>query len=376
MNRSVRHLRIFVAAPEDVHAERARLEKVVRELNAVWNDDGVQLDLANGRTPEGGKQSSDYDIVIGILWTRAEGLDEFRAAHKKWQGEAGSLVLLAYFKDERVTPSRVHVGQLAAIQQLRNALANSGDAFRTFTAADEFETQARLQLLRAIENARSKATPENGAAPPAEEVILEETEDSGLGFLDYMELTDEAIGRQAAALERATAAMTQIGSKIQKRITESDASGGQGTLKGGKAAVRQAFEQGAADLNDFSAATLSEIQRLSQAHLDVLRSLAGAAAVAMQFGPGGREQAMRVIRQLDSSSDGITMSRAQIPEFRTRVAGFPRMVIAFNKARARALDSLDTLDAALGGALARNEQVRAEIEHLLRKQLPEAPASQ
>jgi len=365
-----------VAAPDDVHAERARLEKVVRELNAVWSDDnGVQLELANGRTPadKSGKSDTDYQIFVGILWTRATGIDEFRAAYKKWQSDAGSVALMVYFKDERVAPSKLNAAQLAVIQQLRNELRGLSDSHRTFSSPDEFETQARLDLLRAVEQVRAKVSTE-AAGLDGSDLTLEETEDGELGFLDYMELTEEAIARQAAALERATAAMTQIGSKIQKRITDSDTAGGQGMLKGGRAAVRQAFEQGAADLNDFSAATLSEIPRLSQAHLDVLRALAGAAALAVHFGTGGRDQAMRVLRQLDSSSDGITMSRTQIPEFRTRVAGFPRMMMAFNKARARALDALDALDGALGGELSRNEQIRGEIQHLLQKRFAESRA--
>ena len=364
MARTAKHLKIFVAAPEDVHVEKARLEKVVRELNAVWNDDGVQLEIS-------GKGGGDYHIFVGILWTRADGIDEFRAAHKKWQADSKSVALMVFFKDERVVPTRLHAGQLAAIQQLRNSLAASGDVHRAFTTADEFETQARLQVLRAIESARGQTDAENAAASNAADSTLEETEDTELGFLDYMELTEEAIARQAAALERATAAMTQIDTKIQKRITEGDAAGTQGAAKGPRDGARRAFEQGAADLNEFSAATLSEIPRLSQAHADVLRSLSAAAALAMQFGAAGRDQAARVLRQLDASSDGITMSRTQIPEFRTRVAQFPRMVMAFNKARARALDALDTLDAALAGALSRNEQVRGEMAHLLRKQSAE-----
>ena len=46
MLRSVYQLRVFIASPGDVQAERTRLEKVVRELNlSLPSEAMVQLEL-------------------------------------------------------------------------------------------------------------------------------------------------------------------------------------------------------------------------------------------------------------------------------------------------------------------------------------------
>ena len=83
MPRSVHQLRVFIASPSDLQAERTRLEKVVRELNlSLPSEAMVQLELVRWEThtyPSFGESpqavineqiGSDCDIFIGILWSK------------------------------------------------------------------------------------------------------------------------------------------------------------------------------------------------------------------------------------------------------------------------------------------------------------------
>jgi hypothetical protein len=79
-------LRIFVASPSDVTLEREILEGVVKELNDIWatKDVGIILQLIRWEThvyPGFGpypqavineQVGDDYDIFVGVLWTRFE----------------------------------------------------------------------------------------------------------------------------------------------------------------------------------------------------------------------------------------------------------------------------------------------------------------
>jgi len=104
--RNIQQLRVFVASPGDVQAERARIEKAIREVNlSAPKEANIELELVRWEThayPNFGKDAqavineqigTEYDIFIGILWSRlgtptprfASGtLEEFYAAYEKW----------------------------------------------------------------------------------------------------------------------------------------------------------------------------------------------------------------------------------------------------------------------------------------------------
>src|ERR1035437_9659402 len=113
MPRNVNQLRVFIASPGDVPTERARLEKVVRELNLSQPSEAlVQLELIRwethtypsfGASPQGvinEQIGCDFDIFIGILWSKvgtptskypSGTLEEFQLAYKRWQEHPNSI---------------------------------------------------------------------------------------------------------------------------------------------------------------------------------------------------------------------------------------------------------------------------------------------
>ena len=80
----------------------------------------------------------------------------------------------------------------------------------------------------------------------------------------------------------------------------------------------------------------------------------------------GKEQASKVLLQLDALTTSTEGARAQTAEFRKIVANLPRMMVLFNKAKRRVLDTLAILDTAFGEVIARNKLVRSELFALLK----------
>jgi ABC-type transporter Mla subunit MlaD len=183
-----------------------------------------------------------------------------------------------------------------------------------------------------------------------------------------MELMNEAGARHGAVLERMTAAMEEVGKKTRERTIEVESLKARPSLS----MARQIFDQSARDLNEFSAATQSEIPQMSQAHADLLKYTVGAAASSLEISAASRDQSEKALAQLDKFTEIIASTRAQMVEFRANISNLPRVSITFNKAKRRTLQTLDALDTALGEAIIRNTNVRSEINDLLRRQSPAA----
>jgi hypothetical protein len=399
MPRNVHQLRVFIASPGDVPTERARLEKVVRELNLSQPSEAlVQLELIRwethtypsfGASPQGvinEQIGCDFDIFIGILWSKvgtptskypSGTLEEFQLAYKRWQEHPNSITLMIYFKDEPISPSQLDAGQLALIQAFKEQLSPSGGYYWTFKTVDDFETDVRLHLTRAIQDWRDRlknSTEQKGFERKSLETgaaIVETNEsspatiddDTDLGFLDYMELVDEATARHSAILTRMTSALEEIGKKAKERTAEAESLTAHPTIP----AARLIFEQSAQDFNEFSALMRAALAQLSQAHADLLRYLVGGAASSLEMGAAGRQQVLQVLAQLDQFTNGINGARSQMNLFRGTVATLPRMMVAFNKAKRRASEVLAELDVTFSDLAERNVQVRADIASLLRR---------
>jgi hypothetical protein len=134
-------IRVFVSSPSDVNAERDVVARVVSELNAVWSE-VLCLDVevirwethgypARGADPQAiinDQLGDDYDIFIGILWSRfgtptprAESgtEEEFRKAYNNLKASEDRPEIMLYFKEAGV-PYDVNIEQLAKVRAFRD----------------------------------------------------------------------------------------------------------------------------------------------------------------------------------------------------------------------------------------------------------------
>jgi hypothetical protein len=388
--KNIQLYRVFVASPQDCNAERQRLDKVIHEMNLAHEyAGGIRLELIGWEThsfPEFGSDPQavinaqigmDYDVFIGLLWSRigtptpryiSGTIEEFNRAYQKWQDSPESVQLMIYFKDEPVSPSQLVLEQIAQIQKFKAELPPAGGIYWVVSSADDFETKVRLHLARVVQKWRTippASLPrhvdiDNSQVPHSSVPIDPSAYEEELGFLDYLELTAEAGERHTAALERLTKAVEQVGALMNQRNAEVDTLISNPNLGDAKIVIQET----ASNLTEFATSTSAEISIMSQAHSDLLRHVAGGAACAIDIGAAGEEQIAELLASLDSLTSSLESASAQLRDLRGTIASIPRMQVALNRAKRRAVDTLDTLDEALTREIEQNRNVKVELLHL------------
>jgi hypothetical protein len=159
-------LRIFVASPGDVTAERDHVNAVADELNrAVAPEAGFVLEVVRWETharPDMGRiqgiinqQMGPVDIFVGIMWQRcgtptgvaeSGSAEEFDRAHASWQA-TGEPRILYYFSEAPIKPpARVEdAEQLLAVAKFRGRVQQTGLSF-SYESDDEFRNLLRGHL--------------------------------------------------------------------------------------------------------------------------------------------------------------------------------------------------------------------------------------
>jgi hypothetical protein len=168
-----RILRIVVASPNDVQAERNVLPSVLEELNSgVADDRGLRLELSRWETdthpgfhPEGPQglidpvlKITECDVLIGIFWKRfgtptADGKTgtehEFRQAYDAWL-EKGSPQIFVYFNEKSYTPkSKPEAEQWGQVIDFRDRFPKEG-LWWPYKGKAQFERLVRNHLTNYV----------------------------------------------------------------------------------------------------------------------------------------------------------------------------------------------------------------------------------
>ena len=190
-------IRMVVASPGDVQAERDALSGVVDELNyGIARDRGLQLSITrweddayagfHPRGPQGLIDAilgiEDCDIFIGIFWRRfgtpvydaGSGTEhEFQRAYEAWQQQRRPHIMM-YFNQRAYTPkTSAEAEQWAHVLTFRESFPKEG-LWWTYRGKAQFErlvrrqlTQLILQELRPSSHSASPADPSGAAVPDA-----------------------------------------------------------------------------------------------------------------------------------------------------------------------------------------------------------------
>ena len=168
-----RILKIVVASPGDVKAERESLEEVVSELNrGIAEDRGLQLELGRWETdaypgfhPEGPQglidpilKIVDCDILIGIFYKRfgtptgdsKSGTEhEFKTAFEAWKAK-GSPQVMVYFNQLASTPkTKVETDQWGLVLEFQENFPKEG-LWWPYEGKDDFVKLVRNHLTNFI----------------------------------------------------------------------------------------------------------------------------------------------------------------------------------------------------------------------------------
>ncbi len=172
-------LRIVVASPGDVQAERDALTTVVEELNrGIAGDRSLRLELGRWETdaypgfhPEGPQglidsvlNIQDCDVLIGIFWKRfgtpvkdaKSGTEhEFLRAYEAWQAQDRPQIMV-YFNQKSYTPkSKAETDQWGQVLEFQERFPKEG-LWWPYKGKAQFERLVRGHLTH---HERSPARP-------------------------------------------------------------------------------------------------------------------------------------------------------------------------------------------------------------------------
>jgi hypothetical protein len=168
-------LRIVVASPSDVQAERDALPSVIEEVNRrIAADRGLHLVLTRWETdthpgfhaegPQGLidpiPKITDCDLLIGIFWKRfgtptpygKTGTEhEFSIAYETWRGR-GRPEIFVYFNQKSYTPqSRGETEQWGQVLEFKDKFPKEG-LWWPYKGKAQFEKLVRNHLVNYIRN--------------------------------------------------------------------------------------------------------------------------------------------------------------------------------------------------------------------------------
>jgi HEAT repeat protein/predicted ATPase len=171
----VQLMRVVVASPGDVQAERDLLAAVIDELNrGIAAERGLHLVLSRWETdarpgfhPEGPQglidpilNITDCDLLIGIFWKRFgtpvkdadSGTEhEFRLAYKAWK-ETGRPQIFVYFNHQPYAPqSSAEAEQWLKVLAFKESFPTEG-LWWSYAGEAQFERLARIHLTQFIRN--------------------------------------------------------------------------------------------------------------------------------------------------------------------------------------------------------------------------------
>ena len=251
-------LRVFVASPNDVDAEREVVSNAAAELNRGLGEVlGIRIEIISWEThtyPQIGSDpqavvneqiGENYDVFIGILWARfgsptprfgSGTLEEFERAKQRFETDPSSVSVMFYFKEEPLSPNDIDPDQLSKVKEFRENLSKNA-LIGKFSTEEEFGTNIRVHLTRCIlkwsalsqmgktENAEEKPPHETGSGSASEQTtgaerIQRESNNEDEGFLDLVLEADRKLKEATETILRIAGAIEQISSLMSDTTTE------------------------------------------------------------------------------------------------------------------------------------------------------------
>lgn len=237
--------RIFVASPNDVPEERNIVRSIAEELNKNNTIKNIKLDVIGWESDTfpsfaddaqaviNHQIDDDYDIFIGIFWSRfgtatlrdSSGTkEEFERAYKRYSEDNNSVHILMYFKDAPIPISKIDLVQIENIRNFHEDIKKRGGYTKTFNTTDEFESLIRNNLTQLLN--KITASVEKKIQQPTESsslIILEqndEIDEEEHGLFEYIDIAVKSLDNLFPEIGKLTENIAVLGEKMTKRTTQ------------------------------------------------------------------------------------------------------------------------------------------------------------
>ncbi len=396
MSRQEHILTVFVASPGDVEEERGRLEDVIRELNVAWSRElGVRFELVRWEThayPGMGMDAQavineqipdDFDLFVGIMWCRygtptgragSGTVEEFKRAKARHDADPSCVKLMVYFKDEPLSPSLLDPSQLAKVNEFRDSLGEEGALHWKFSGIDQFEKLIRLHLTRQVQAWRKEVDRSDTSVKSLPVEVSDadrEAEEEGvdLGILDLMEIFEDRFGDLTNMTERMGKATKDLNQKMRDRTTEMNKLPRDSQGNANRKDAKRLIAKFSSDMEQYTARVEAELPLFNDALNTGLSSLIRAVTmtVDLKSDDADMEQAQEALDAVVTLRGVLATTKESMSDFRTGVAGLPRMTTDLNRAKRGVAGALSKL---LEG-LTNGETLSGEAEKVLRELLGE-----
>jgi hypothetical protein len=398
---TVTNIKIFVAYPDDVAAERAVLDGVVKELNVTWSHTkGIRLEVVDWKThswPNFGSDpqavineelGEDYDIFIGIMWTRfgeptpragSGTAEEFNRALQRFRENPNQLRIMFYFKvASPPSLNELDLGQLGLIRELKDKVGQEGGLYSEFKDSSDFASSLRLHLTRQVEGwgiswgAKTEATMAASESQALEELptrsnsepsLKSENEEDDEGFLDLIERSEESFLTLAEVLSRMTDDMHTYGERLGQRAAELN------NLNESNAEIRErkrAINSTAEIMDQYSILLEGELPLYSSTFTAALDSMSRAISIWSEDHMQDNGEATTAHEALQQLIGNLREYEHSVLELRAGLAGIPRITSVFNRSKRRMAAALDVLLAEIARQINLSVQVEAQFSKLVR----------
>jgi hypothetical protein len=381
---------VFVASPKDVAEERACLEDVVREINLTWSKNlGIRLELIKWEThafPGVGTDpqavineqiGNDYDIFIGIIWTRfgtpteradSGTAEEFNRAYKRFRENPDQLRIMFYFKDAPIAPSELDPDQLALIREFREQLGEKGTLYWSYTTREEFATFIRMHLSRQVQEWQKSWGRGKGSSPTVRgdnvplittSQVTHSVQEEEEGLLDLIEVGKENFKTLIEAMYRIKSAIEIHKKQISDRAEK---------LKEAKATEqrKRAINRVAEDMDQFVAHMEAEIPIFSKAYLTGVDAFARAVVLWNEdFRSVDKQRMKSALMTVQKSKSNLGNLQDKITSLRDTIAKIPRLTTVLNQAKGRMLSVLDKFNEQMAAALNLTSEAGKVLEKII-----------
>lgn len=387
-------LQVFAASPSDVQEERDALEGIVAEVNQMRaSASGIRLELVRWEThsrPGFGADAQDvlnrqlpddYDIFLGILWTRfgtptgradSGTEEEFNRAFERFHRDPHSISIMMYFKEGLISPNAIDPEQLAAVRRFRNRIKDLGGLVSSFRTTEEFQALLRAHLASEITDWETRVAEKPqimvsggsevaAVVPTAPSQAEELTED--LGFLDHLETAEDKFVETAAAVVRIGEALTLLTERTSERTAQIEAipKGPQLDVR----AARRVAKRAAEDLEQFVARATVETPIMSGSLQEAIESFGNAATFAREEGPSAGESLLVALQNVTGMRKGIEEAASALSDLRATVGSTPRIQKDMTVAKRKAVAAFDALLAELQTGINLSQALEDSMRRLI-----------
>ena len=388
MSELVNKYKIFLASPSDLADERTSIDEVISELNHSFsNKKNITLELikwethsAPGISKDGPQDiinkdiGSDYDIFIGLLWTKfgmptetaGSGTEEeFTIAYEKFLEDSNSIQILFYFRTSAPTSlSDIDPEQLAQVRKFKDSLGEMGTLYWQYQAVEELHRLLRIHIPKRINQLIDQASESSGSVEQQvmenqDEKIAESQEDE-LGLVDYQEIIEDSLANSTKGIEGIGDSLAWLAEEIEKKTEEAKRFPGEQLLS--RRTSRDFFRRAAKIINDFADRIDPDINIFISNFEEGIDAISKLINIQKNdFSPADQEDLDLALDGLKEMDEVIIDMISSVNGLREVVHSLPRMERELNRARRNAESKLELLVRSMETALVLSNELQKEL---------------